>query len=135
MQLKLSDMSSLPLREQIVRRIREMILSGELPEHFQLPSIRGLARDQRVGAVTVQRAYEDLDREGMIYPRQGKGFFVAPIDRTDRREQAAVRVAASLRGPLAEARLMGLANKEILKIVRDTLAVGPGKPGSGGKED
>ena len=73
MQLNLSEMSPLPLREQIVRRIREMILSGDLPEHYQLPSIRGLAREQRVGVVTVQRAYEDLEREKMIFPRQGKG--------------------------------------------------------------
>ena len=43
------------MREQIIRRIREMILSGELPEHHQLPSIRGLARQERVGVVTVQR--------------------------------------------------------------------------------
>ncbi|MEN8007340.1 MAG: GntR family transcriptional regulator [Candidatus Krumholzibacteriota bacterium] len=135
MQLKLSDMSPLPLREQIVRRIREMVLSGELPEHFQLPSIRGLAREERVGAVTVQRAYEDLEREKMIYPRQGKGFFVAPIDRSDRKEQATRRVTEALRDPLNEARLMGLTDREILKLVRDSLASDLEEPGSTGKED
>ena len=88
MQLDLSDMSPLPLREQIVRRIRELILSGELPEHFQLQSIRGLAREQRVGVVTVQRAYEDLERERLIYPRQGNGFLVAPVDRNGRKKEA-----------------------------------------------
>lgn len=128
MQLELSDMSPLPLREQIVRRIRELILSGELPEHFQLPSIRGLARQQRVGVVTVQRAYEDLERDKMIFPRQGKGFFVAPLDRSQRRDQAVQRVAAALKNPLAEARQMGLTDREIMKIVRDTL--GPGPTGS-----
>ena len=84
MELRLSDRSTLPLREQIVRRIRELILRGELPEHYPLPSLRGLARKQRVGVVTVQRAYEDLERERMIYSRQGKGFFVAPIGGADR---------------------------------------------------
>ena len=135
MLLELSDMSPLPLREQIVRRIREMILSGELPEHYQLPSIRGLARDQRVGAVTVQRAYEDLERENMIYPRQGKGFFVAPFDRSARKEHATRRFTENLSGPLAEGRLMGLGDKEIIRIVRDILAAGPDPTGPAGKED
>ena len=135
MQLNLSEMSPLPLREQIVRRIRELILSGELPEHYQLPSIRGLAREQRVGAVTVQRAYEDLEREKMIYPRQGKGFFVAPIDAQTRRDEAVRRVAAALRRPLAEARQMGLSHAEILDIVNGALAAGADDPGSTGKED
>ena len=135
MQLNLSEMSPLPLREQIVRRIRELILSGELPEHFQLPSIRGLAREQRVGAVTVQRAYEDLEREKMIYPRQGKGFFVAPLDDTARKEQALRRVAASLRRPLAEARLMGLSDREILDIVRADLGADRDDPAAAGKEE
>jgi len=126
MQLNLSEMSPLPLREQIVRRIRELILSGELPEHFQLPSIRGLAREERVGAVTVQRAYEDLEREKVIYPRQGKGFFVAPLDDAARKDQALARTAAALRRPLAEARQLGLTDREILEIVREDLASGRG---------
>jgi GntR family transcriptional regulator len=135
MQLNLSDMSPLPLREQIVRRIRELILSGELPEHYQLPSIRGLAREQRVGAVTVQRAYEDLEREKMIYPRQGKGFYVAPLADQDRKDQAVRRVVETLQRPLSEARLMGLTDDEILGIVRSALASGDADPGAAGKED
>lgn len=131
MHLDLSDTSSLPLREQIVRRIREMILSGELPEHFQLPSIRGLARQERVGVVTVQRAYEDLEREKMIYPRQGKGFFVAGLDETDRKEKALDRLHKTLDRPLGEARLMGLSDREVLGIVREILARGPGAPAAG----
>lgn len=122
MHLNLSDTSSLPLREQIVRRIREMILSGELPEHHQLPSIRGLARQERVGVVTVQRAYEDLERERMIYARQGKGFFVAGLDESDRREKAFDRVRQILGRPLAEARLMGLSDRDIVRTVREALA-------------
>ena len=135
MLLELSDMSPMPLREQIVRRIRELILSGELPEHFKLPSIRGLAREQRVGAVTVQRAYEDLERENMIYPRQGKGFFVAPIDSSARKKQAVRRFTDTLTGPLTEGRLMGLRDSEIIRIVRDVLASDPDTPGSAGKEE
>jgi GntR family transcriptional regulator len=135
MRLDLNDMSPLPLREQIVCGIREMILSGDLPEHFQLPSIRGFAQDQRVGAVTVQRAYEDLQRERMIYARQGKGFFVAPLDREDRKDLAATRAAEKLQGPVSEALAMGLTAPEILDLVRRALASDPGLADSAQKED
>jgi DNA-binding transcriptional MocR family regulator len=60
MLIRLSNTSPQPLREQIVRRLRELILRGELPEHTQLPSIRVLAHQLRVGVVTVQRARPGL---------------------------------------------------------------------------
>ncbi len=122
MVIRLSNTSPQPLREQIVRRLRELILSGELPEHLQLPSIREMAREQRVSVVTVQRAYEDLEREGTLYARQGKGYFVAPIDGDSRRSQAVQRVKQALAGPLDEARLMGLSDAKIEEIVRTILA-------------
>ncbi len=135
MLLHLSEMSPLPLREQIVRRIRELVLSGELPEHIQLPSIRGLAKDLRVGVVTVQRAYEDLERDQFIYARQGKGYFVAPIDQLARQQQAAERVAAALTEPLGEARQMGLSDRAILAVVRQIMATDVGRSDSDGNED
>ena len=121
MLIRLSNTSPQPLREQIVRRLRELILSGGLPEHTQLPSIRELAKEQRVGVVTVQRAYEDLERETMIYARQGKGYFVAPIDGEARRSQAEQRVRQALTVPLREARKMGLSGEKIERIVRSVL--------------
>jgi GntR family transcriptional regulator len=127
MLIRLSNTSPQPLREQIVGRLRELILRGELPEHTQLPSIRGLAKQLRVGVVTVQRAYEDLEREDTIYARQGKGYFVAPIDGNTRRTQAKGRVEQALTAPLREARRMGLSNREIEGIVRTVLKESEGE--------
>jgi len=110
------------LREQIVRRLRELVLRGELEEDVQLPSIRGLARQHRVGIVTVQRAYEDLEREGIIYSRQGKGYFVAGLSDETRQDQAARRAATMLERPLREARQMGLSVDEIKSIVGTILS-------------
>lgn len=121
MLIRLSNTSPQPLREQIIRRLRELILRGELPEHTQLPSIRSLSKQLRVGVVTVQRAYEDLEREETIYARQGKGYFVAQIDGDSRRAQAKRRVEQALTGPLREARRMGLSGQEIEGIVRAVL--------------
>jgi GntR family transcriptional regulator len=114
-------MSPQPLREQIVRQIRELILSGGLQEHAQLPSIRVLAREQRVGVVTVQRAFEDLERDGMIYARQGKGYFVAPMAADARKTQARDLTLRMLELPVREALAMGLQRSEVEDLVRAIL--------------
>ena len=57
-------------------RSKDKIVNGTLPEGEMLPSIRGLAADLKISVITVKRAYEDLEKEGMIYSVQGKGFYV-----------------------------------------------------------
>ena len=76
MNIKIMSKSSLPIYEQIERQIKDMILSGELKEGAGLPSIRALAADLKISVITIKRAYEDLEKEGMIYSVQGKGFYV-----------------------------------------------------------
>lgn len=75
--LSLSEVSSEPLHGQISRQVRARILARELSSGEMLPSIRTLARDYRVAVITVQRAYEDLEREGLVRSHPGKGFYVA----------------------------------------------------------
>lgn len=66
-----------PIYEQITNQIRAHILSNELEEGAALPSIRKLAKDLQVSVITTKRAYEELEREGLIYSIVGKGSFVA----------------------------------------------------------
>ena len=76
MNIIISNISGVPIYEQIERQIKDMILSGELKEGAGLPSIRALAADLKISVITIKRAYEDLEKEGMIYSVQGKGFYV-----------------------------------------------------------
>ncbi|MBR6258352.1 MAG: GntR family transcriptional regulator [Lachnospiraceae bacterium] len=76
MNIKVLTKSGLPIYEQIERQIKDTIVSGELKENDALPSIRALAADLKISVITIKRAYEDLEKEGMIYSVQGKGFFV-----------------------------------------------------------
>lgn len=76
MNIKVLTKSGLPIYEQIERQIKDSIVSGELKENDALPSIRALAADLKISVITIKRAYEDLEKEGMIYSVQGKGFFV-----------------------------------------------------------
>ena len=67
-----------PIYEQIVSRFKEMILAGVIKADEQLPSVRQLAMELSINPNTIQRAYSDMEREGIIYCVKGRGNFVAP---------------------------------------------------------
>jgi GntR family transcriptional regulator len=117
MLLNISQHSEQTLQEQIIGQIRTRILRGELEPDQALTSIRALSKGLRVGVNTVQRAYEHLLREGLIYARSGKGFFVAPLQPNDLAEMARQRFTDSLKALIAEARREGVGNKEMKQIL------------------
>ncbi len=94
--LNLSDLSSESLQSQIIRQIRARVLAGELAANTSLPSIRALAREQRVSVITVQRAYESLVHEGLIHSRRGKGFFVSALKESAKTQMALQRLQEEL---------------------------------------
>ena len=77
----ISTLSQTPIYEQIQNQIKQMVLSGKLKTDDQLPSIRLMAKDLKVGIITVKRAYEELGKEGIVVNLQGRGCFVVEIDR------------------------------------------------------
>lgn len=115
--LNLTDLSDESLQSQISRQIRAMILAGELPAETSLPSIRALARQQRVSVITVQRAYEHLLREELIHSRRGKGFFVSELPQYRKKEMAKKRFLENLEHPLRGALAEGLTPEDIYKLV------------------
>lgn len=76
MHIVISNTSDLPIYVQIKEQVKEQILSGELEEDEMLPSLRQLAKDLKISVLTTTRAYNELEEEGFITSRQGKGFFV-----------------------------------------------------------
>ncbi len=75
--LNISQTDARPMYLQIMEQIRQRITVGDWPPGQELPSIRALAADLRVSVITVKRAYLDLETEGVIVTRHGKGSFVA----------------------------------------------------------
>jgi GntR family transcriptional regulator len=118
--LNLSDLSDEPLHAQISRQIRAKILTGDLDGGAALPSIRGLAKGQRVSVITVQRAYDDLEREGLVQSRRGKGFWVAPIANGRKNTMAEERFADALTKLVEHAAAEGLGDADMRRIL-DTL--------------
>lgn len=69
-----------PLYKQLYKQIREHVLSGKLPAHTKLPSVRDLATELSISRNTVEGAYQELYAEGYIYSRQRSGYFVSALD-------------------------------------------------------
>lgn len=77
MEIIISNGSDKPIYEQICLQIKSLIMEGTLSAGDALPSMRALAKDLHISVITVQRAYEDLTRDGFIETVSGKGCFVA----------------------------------------------------------
>jgi len=76
MDIIFSKQDEKPLYEQIVSQIKAQIIRGDLKDGEPLPSIRGLAKDLKISVITTKRAYEELERDGFIISRAGRGCFV-----------------------------------------------------------
>ena len=127
MLLNLTDLSDEPLQSQIVRQVRAHILAGNLRAEDGLPSIRSMAREQRVSVITVQRAYEALMQEGLIHARRGKGFFVAALAQREKHDMARERLRDNLTPPIKAALAEGLEREDVIDAVESILKEEPGK--------
>ena len=80
MEIKISNLSSVPIYQQVATQIKSNILNGSLKNNDQLPSIRSLAKELEVGIITIKKSYEVLLQEELIYSKGAVGYFVNDID-------------------------------------------------------
>ena len=118
MNLFLNNQSSAPIYEQIYTQLKNLILSGELPEDTVLPSIRALAKDLRISVITTKRAYEELERDGLIYTLAGKGSFVAARNQELLREEHLREIEQHFRAALQLAPACGLTVEALCEMLR-----------------
>ena len=112
----ISNSNGKPIYEQIIDQIKAAIVSGELAEGEQLPSIRALANSLRVSAITTKRAYADLEAAGLIETVQGKGCFVAGGNAELIREEQLRQVEAHMARAVDAGRAMGLTDDELVEM-------------------
>ena len=118
MEIIISNSSEKPIYEQICIQIKNLIMNGTLSAGEALPSMRVLARDLHVSVITVQRAYEDLTRDGFIETVSGKGSFVAAQNREFIREEQ-LRAAEELLQKAAEiGRAHGIGYEQMANILK-----------------
>jgi GntR family transcriptional regulator len=104
------------LYEQIVTGIHAALANGQLPPGTPLPSVRQLAADTRVSVITVKRAYEELERDGLIYSKPGLGSFITNTALERSREKRLARARSLLAEARAEAEQAGLNPSEIQSL-------------------
>lgn len=118
MRILISNSSPDPIYEQIVRQIKGQIIAGELAEGEPLPSIRKLAHELQISVITTKRAYEELEKEGLIDTVGGKGTFVASQNQEFMREKRMKLVESKLSEALSDARMLGVSYEELREMLR-----------------
>lgn len=118
MEIIISNSSDKPIYEQICMQIKNLIMNGTLSAGEALPSMRALAKDLHISVITVQRAYEDLTRDGFIETVSGKGSFVAAQNKEMIQEEQ-LRVAEELLQKAAEiGRAHGIRYEQMANILK-----------------
>ena len=118
MDIFISNADGRPIYEQIVRQIKEQILSGKLQEGEMLPSMRLLARELRISVITTKRAYEELEREGFLDTMARKGCFVARKNLELVREEQLRRAEDGLQKAVDAARIGNISLEELTEMLR-----------------
>lgn len=106
-----------PLYEQVVEKFRHLILNGGLEPGEKMPSVRQLAMDLSINPNTIQRAYMQLEQEGLIYPVKGKGNFIA--DSEDVRKAGMNSYTKELKALIQKGKTLGIDEEEIIYIIRE----------------
>ena len=109
------------LYQQIVDGLKRQVSEGRLPPGTALPSFRVLAEDLLVSVITVKRAYEELEREGLVYRRQGLGTFVADAAQDRSRDVKTERARELLQTAVREASEAGLSARDIVELLHSVL--------------
>ncbi|OJW14720.1 MAG: hypothetical protein BGO49_17195 [Planctomycetales bacterium 71-10] len=137
MQFEIDGMSRLPIYRQLVEQVREGIARGGVKPGEQLPSVRQLSRDLVVNPNTVARAYTELEREGLLANRPGRGVFVAEPRGELTEEARRRRLTEGVDRLLTEAVHLGFSKAEVARLVAERsreFRWGPDKPSSKGEE-
>lgn len=117
MKIIVSNTSEQPLYQQIKDQIKTALLNGELKDGDLLPSIRALANDLHVSVLTTRRVYDELESEGFIITRVGKGTFVASKNLELLRESKRLLVEEKLTEAWQTAKSLGISKTDLYSMM------------------
>lgn len=116
MKMIINNSSMQPIYEQIVAQFKAAIMKGELKEEEMLPSVRSLAKELKVSALTVKKSYDALEEEGFIITVHGKGSFVTCASQELMMEEKRKEVEADFEAAIRKGRSLGMSNQEITEV-------------------
>lgn len=109
--------SSIPIYEQIMNQIKGQIVNKELRENDSLPSVRIMAKELSVSALTVKKAYDQLDELGFINTVHGKGSYVSKINSELMKEEQVQEIQAELEKIIKKSRNYHISDEEVKELV------------------
>lgn len=118
MNIIISNNRDKPIYEQIVSQIKNMIMSEELLAGDSLPSMRSLAKSIHVSVITVQRAYEELQRDGFIETEIGRGTYVLARNKEFYKEQQQKRIEEYMQLAIEVAKENAMPLEKLIKILK-----------------
>ncbi|HKM31928.1 MAG TPA: GntR family transcriptional regulator [Oscillospiraceae bacterium] len=104
--------SRAPIYEQLYKRVAELVMQGALESDDKLPTVRMLAKELGVNPNTVQKAYQELERDGIIYSQAGRGSFISPLDTS--KEIIKEKIITEFRAAVVQALRVGLQKPELI---------------------
>nr|WP_325305109.1 GntR family transcriptional regulator [uncultured Dysosmobacter sp.] len=117
MEIVISSNTSKPIYEQITSQIKALIMSGELQTGAPIPSMRSMAKSLHVSVITVQKAYEDLQRDGFIETTVGRGSFVSARNRDFIQEEQQRKAESHLQEAAEIGRTNGISLDKLIELL------------------
>lgn len=118
MHIILNHSSMVPIYEQLMEQIKSDIIQSELKEREALPSVRTLAGELRISALTVKKAYDKLEEEGFVTTVHGKGTYVSASDKQLALEARQKAIEDDFDKVIDRALSMGMKKEEISEVVK-----------------
>ena len=116
MKIIINSSSMVPIYEQIMDQIKARITDGDLKENDILPSVRTLAKELKISALTVKKAYDNLEQDGFTVTVHGKGTYVAAANKERMLEEQRREVEEGLEKAVEKGRRCGMNDEEIREL-------------------
>ena len=113
MKIIINTSSMVPIYEQIIDQIKTMIRKQELKQNDQLPSVRALSKELKISALTVKKAYDELESEGFTVTIHGKGSYVTAANTELMMEEQKKEVEQDLEQAILKGRRFGISDEDI----------------------
>jgi len=118
MDIIISNTSNDPIYKQIKEQIKEQIISKEIQENEILPSLRSLAQDLKISVLTTTKAYNELEQEGFITSRQGKGFYIMSRSSELIKEQFIKEIESNFANAILLSKRINMTNIELINLLK-----------------
>ncbi len=113
-----SSASDKPIYQQLFDQLSSQIILGQLVEGDSLPPIRTVAKELQISVITVKKAWEELERAGLIHSMVGRGCFIAPMSNFERLGKRNELALQKLKKDVAYYKSLGIGEQEIIDLIR-----------------